>query len=234
MTNMDDNLRKRSFDYVIADIRKLLTEMRKSANERCENAQNPGAVYRLTAIENILNYLETISSSPHPWTYFVSEATYDTRRITKTTIWLLKKHKIIEGVDSIQDILVLNALSKSWGLVDLVAAQLKNRLTRKKCIQLLESKAEKRWERAAETYISNHTNRGKIRRCLIYLYINKLLPGHDRREVQVFFRILEKYENINWTEAPDCVLQTKHRLEQISGSIRQRRKKEREEIPQHD
>lgn len=231
---MDDNLRKRSFDYVIADIRKLLTEMRKSANERCETAQNPGAVYRLTAIETILNYLETISSSPQPWSYFESEATYDGRRITKKTIFLLKKYNIIEGVDSVQDILILNAFSKSWGLVDLVAAQLKNRLTRKKCMQLLESQATSRWERSAETYISNHTSRGKIRRCLIYLYINKLLPGHDRREVQLFFRILEKYDSIDWSDAPDCVLQTKHRLEQLNGSIRQRRKKQREEIPQHD
>lgn len=231
---MDNNLRKRSFDYVIADIRKLLSEMRKSAKERCENGQNAGAVYRLTAIETILNYLEAISSSPHPWTYFDSEETYDTRRITKTTILLLKKHNIIEGVDSVRDVLVLNALSKSWGLVDLVAAQLKNRLTRKKCMQLLESHATSRWERAAETYISNQTNRGKIRRCLIYLYFNKLLPGHNRRDVQQFFRILEKYDNIDWNDAPDCVLQTRHRLQQLSASIRQRRKKERKEIPQHD
>jgi hypothetical protein len=226
---MDKKIRKRAFDYVLSDIRNDLTVMKKSAEERCEKGHQPGAVYRLAAIDIVLKYLEDISSSPQPWKCFDHEATYDTRRITKKIIFLLIKHNVIEGTDSVKDIQFLNSLSKSWGLVDLIVAQMRNRLTRKKCMQLFKSHATCRWERAAETYMANQSSKGKIRRCLVYLYSSKLLPGHDQREVQSFIRLLEKYDNINWNVAPNSILATKHRLEQINASVRQRRKKEREE-----
>jgi hypothetical protein len=225
---MDEKIRKRAFDYIISDILNLLVKMRKTAMERCDNSHNSGAVYRLTAIEIILQYLEVISSYPHPWIYFEKEATYDSRRITQKTIFLMKKHNIIDGIDSVKDIQVLNAFSKSWGLVDLIVAQMRNRLTKKKCMQLLESHATNRWERASETYLSNYFGKGKIRRCLVYLYSNHLLPGHHRGDVRSFIRLLEKYDNIDWGKAPDAIMETKHRLEQINASIRQRRKKERD------
>jgi hypothetical protein len=226
---MDDKTRKRSFDYVLADIRNELIIMKKSAEERCEKSHQPGSIYRLSTIDAVLKYLEVISSSQQPWIYFDPEATYDPKRITKKTIWLLKKHSIIEGVDSVKDIQILNAFSKAWGLVDLLVAQMKNRLTRKRCMQIIQSRGTCRWERAAETYLSDQSGKGKIRRCLTYLYSTKLLPNHDRRDVQGFFRRFQKHENIDWTKAPDCILETKHRLEQLSASMRQRRKREREQ-----
>lgn len=225
---MENNFRKRAFDYVISDIRNVLVDLRKTAEERCDKGHHAGAVYRLAAIESIIKYLAAVSASLQPWIYFEHEATYNTRRITKKLIYLLIKHDVIEGTDSVKDIQFLNALSKSWGLVDLIVAQMRNRLTRKKCMQLFNSHATCRWERAAETYLSNQSSKGKIRRCLVYLYSSKLLPSHDQREVQSFIRVLEKYDNINWGEAPDSILKTKHRLEQINATNRQRKKKERE------
>lgn len=231
---MDNNLRKRAYDYLISDLRNILLGMKSAAEERCDKGHHVGAVNRLTAIDNILTFLEAISGSSEPWSYFDCEKTFNTRRITRKTIALLKKHKIIEGTETAKDIHVLNSFSKAWGLVDLIVAQMRNRLTRQKCTQLLQSYATCRWERAAETYLSNRSSKGKVRRCLVFLYINKLLPNHHQRDVQSFIRLLERYDNIDWSKAPDTIHQTKHRLEQLNATIRQRRKKEREKTESHE
>ncbi len=231
---MDNDTRKRAFQYVISDLKAVLVRMKVDAEKRCDKEHNPGAYYRLAAITSIIRFLETTSFSSEPWIHFTPEKTYNTRRITKQVIALLKKHNVIEGEETAKDIYILNAFSIAWGLVDLIVAQMRNRLTRKKCIQLFESHANNRWERAAETYLSNRTGRGKIRRCLVYLYANQLLPGHPRRDVQSFIRLLDKYDNIDWTKAPDTIQQTKLRLEQLNDKIRQRKKKEREKLTSHE
>lgn len=231
---MDNKIRKKSYDYLLSDVRIFLIKTSKITQERFDNNNSAGAAYRLTAINAIVSLIDEILLSNEPWNYFAKEANYDQKRMTKRTIALLKKHQIIAGVETTKDIQLLNALSKTWGLVDIIAAQLKNRFTRQKCLQLLQSHGTCRWERAAETFMQNTSGRKKIVRCIIYLYNNKLLPGHDRKDIQLFLGFLQRYENINWEKAPAHVLETKYRLTQINNSLRQKKKRERDKINCHE
>lgn len=222
---MDDNIRQRAYFFLLAELQGALAPLENQTQQRANTKSHPATMHRLAAIKSIQKHLKNAGSSNTPWTYFDPDPTYDSRRMTKSTLALLKKYGVVAGVESQQDVLVLNALNLIWGRPDLIAAQLRNRHTRQNVRKLLESTATTRWERAAETFLLNQSGRGKIRRCLLYLYFVKLLPGHHKADVQRFCQYLQKRDTVQWNDAPAKIQEVKQRLEQLSATIRQRKKR---------
>lgn len=221
---MDDgSMRQRSYANLISEIQQGLTGLERQAAQRAHES-HPAALIRLAVIRSVLKYLESAKNSSNPAVYFeVPPSEYDPRRMTRKTIDLLRKHGIVAGQGTPKDIYILNAFSKGWGLTDLVAAQLQNRHTRQNTKRLLESNAAARWERAAETYLSNQVGHGKVRRCLLFLFSTGLLPGHHKNDVRRFCELAQRRDEMDWSSAPQSIIDVRRRLEQIATRLRKRK-----------